>query len=288
MAQALVSFLANQYVERDGVEQRLFAGVFGIFGHGNVAGVGQALQQYGNELTYYQPRNEQAMVHVASAYARQKNRLQTLACTSSIGPGATNMVTGAALATINRLPVLLLPGDIFASRVPDPVLQKLEEPHDGDLSVNDCFRPVSKYWDRINRAEQLIPAALAAMRVLTNQAEIGTVTLALPQDVQAEAYDFPRSSSRSGCGACFGSCPTRRRWSGPDPNPRSSPAHDRLGGRHNLLRGHRCLAAPRRTDRHPGRRDTGRQRLDALRPPLRSRRCRGDGNVGCQPCRPGG
>src|SRR5215207_5016618 len=191
MAQALVRFLAIQYVERDGIEQRFFAGCVGIFGHGNVAGVGQALQQYSGDLTYYQPRNEQAMVHTASAYARQKNRLQTLACTSSIGPGATNMVTGAALATINRLPVLLLPGDVFATRRPDPVLQQLEAPHDGDLSVNDCFRPVWKYWDRINRAEQLIPAALAAMRVLTNQAEIGTVTLALPQDVQAEAYDFP-------------------------------------------------------------------------------------------------
>ena len=190
-AQALVRFLAKQYVERDGVEQRLFAGAFGIFGHGNVAGVGQALQQYAGELTYYQSRNEQAMVHTAAAYARQKNRLQTLACTSSIGPGATNMVTGAALATINRLPVLLLPGDVFASRVPDPVLQKLEAPHDGDLSVNDCFRPVSRYWDRINRPEQIIPAALAAMRVLTNQAETGAVTLALPQDVQTEAYDFP-------------------------------------------------------------------------------------------------
>jgi 3D-(3,5/4)-trihydroxycyclohexane-1,2-dione acylhydrolase (decyclizing) len=191
MAQALVRFLANQYVERDGVEQRFFAGCFGIFGHGNVAGVGQALQQYGKELTYYQARNEQAMVHAAAAYARQKNRLQTLLCTSSIGPGATNMVTGAALATINRLPVLLLPGDVFATRRPDPVLQQLEAPHDGTLSVNDCFRPVSKYWDRINRPEGLIPAAFAAMRVLTNQAETGTVTLALPQDVQAEAYDFP-------------------------------------------------------------------------------------------------
>jgi 3D-(3,5/4)-trihydroxycyclohexane-1,2-dione acylhydrolase (decyclizing) len=190
-AQALVRFLAKQYVERDGVEQRLFAGAFGIFGHGNVAGVGQALLQYAGELTYYQSRNEQAMVHTAAAYARQKNRLQTLACTSSIGPGATNMVTGAALATINRLPVLLLPGDVFASRVPDPVLQKLEAPHDGDLSVNDCFRPVSRYWDRINRPEQIIPAALAAVRVLTNQAETGAVTLALPQDVQTEAYDFP-------------------------------------------------------------------------------------------------
>src|SRR5918997_867437 len=190
-AQALVRFLANQYVERDGVEQRLFAGAFGIFGHGNVAGVGQALQQYAGELTYYQSRNEQAMVHTAAAYARQKNRLQAFACTSSIGPGATNMVTGAALATINRLPVLLLPGDVFASRAPDPVLQQLEAPHDGALSVNDCMRPVSRYWDRIDRPEQIIPAALAAMRVLTNQAETGAVTLALPQDVQAEAHDFP-------------------------------------------------------------------------------------------------
>jgi 3D-(3,5/4)-trihydroxycyclohexane-1,2-dione acylhydrolase (decyclizing) len=192
MAQALVRFLANQYVERDGVEQSFVAGCFGIFGHGNVAGVGQALQQYADRITYYQARNEQAMVHTASAYARQKNRLQTLACTTSIGPGATNMVTGAALATINRLPVLLLPGDVFASRTPDPVLQQLEAPHDGTLSVNDCFRPVSRYWDRIARPEQIIPAALAAMRVLTNQAETGAVTLALPQDVQPEAYDFPQ------------------------------------------------------------------------------------------------
>jgi 3D-(3,5/4)-trihydroxycyclohexane-1,2-dione acylhydrolase (decyclizing) len=190
-AQALVRFLANQYVERDGVEHRFFAGVFGIFGHGNVAGVGQALQQHADQLTYYQARNEQAMVHTASAYTRMKNRLSTFACTSSIGPGATNMVTGAALATINRLPVLLLPGDVFASHTPDPVLQQLEAPHDGALSVNDCFRPVSRYWDRIDRSEQIIPAALAAMRVLTNQAETGAVTLALPQDVQAEAYDFP-------------------------------------------------------------------------------------------------
>jgi 3D-(3,5/4)-trihydroxycyclohexane-1,2-dione acylhydrolase (decyclizing) len=190
-AQALVRFLASQYVERDGAEQRFFAGCFGIFGHGNVAGVGQALQEHSDELTYYQARNEQAMVHAASAYARQKNRLQTFACTSSIGPGATNMTTGAALAAINRLPVLLLPGDVFATRRPDPVLQQLEAPHDGDLTVNDCFRPVSKYWDRINRPEQLIPAALSAMRVLTNQAETGAVTLALPQDVQAEAYDYP-------------------------------------------------------------------------------------------------
>jgi 3D-(3,5/4)-trihydroxycyclohexane-1,2-dione acylhydrolase (decyclizing) len=192
MAQALVRFLASQYVERDGVQQRFFAGVFGIFGHGNVAGVGQALQQYAGDLTYYQARNEQAMVHAAAAYARQKNRLQTLACTTSIGPGATNMTTGAALATINRLPVLLLPGDVFATRRPDPVLQQLEAPHSGDLSVNDCFRTVSRYWDRVNRPEQVIPAALSAMRVLTSGAETGAVTLSLPQDVQAEAYDFPQ------------------------------------------------------------------------------------------------
>jgi 3D-(3,5/4)-trihydroxycyclohexane-1,2-dione acylhydrolase (decyclizing) len=190
-AQALVRFLTQQYVERDGIEQRFFAGCFGIFGHGNVAGVGQALQQYSDGLPYYQARNEQAMVHTASAYARQKNRLQTFACTSSIGPGATNMVTGVALATINRLPVLLLPGDVFASRGPDPVLQQLEAPHDGTLSVNDCFRPVSRYWDRVARPEQVIPAALAAMRVLTNPAETGAVTLALPQDVQTEAFDYP-------------------------------------------------------------------------------------------------
>jgi 3D-(3,5/4)-trihydroxycyclohexane-1,2-dione acylhydrolase (decyclizing) len=192
-AQALVRFLANQYVERDGVEHRFFAGCFGIFGHGNVAGVGQALHQYGDRLIYYMARNEQGMVHTAAGFAKMKNRLSTFACTSSIGPGATNMITGAALATINRLPVLLLPGDVFASRRPDPVLQQLEAPHDGDLSVNDCFRPVSRYWDRISRPEQLIPAALAAMRVLTNQAETGAVTLALPQDVQAEAYDFPEA-----------------------------------------------------------------------------------------------
>src|SRR5215203_4280224 len=191
MAQALVRFLANQYVERNGVEQRFFTGCFGIFGHGNVAGVGQALQQYAEVMPYYQARNEQAMVHVASAYARQKNRLQALACTSSIGPGATNLVTGAALATINRLPVLLLPGDIFASRGPDPVLQQLETPHDGTLSVNDSLRPLSRYFDRIVRPEQIIPAAIAAMRVLTNQAETGAVTLALPQDAQAEACDYP-------------------------------------------------------------------------------------------------
>jgi 3D-(3,5/4)-trihydroxycyclohexane-1,2-dione acylhydrolase (decyclizing) len=191
MAQALVRFLAAQYTERDGVEQRFINACFGIFGHGNVAGVGEALFEQPELLTYYQARNEQAMVHAAVGYARMRNRLSAMACTSSIGPGATNMVTGAALATVNRLPVLLLPGDVFASRPVDPVLQQLEVPWRGDASVNDCFKPVSRYWDRITRPEQLIPSALEALRVLTNPAETGAVTLALPQDVQAEAYDYP-------------------------------------------------------------------------------------------------
>jgi 3D-(3,5/4)-trihydroxycyclohexane-1,2-dione acylhydrolase (decyclizing) len=190
-AQALVRFLAGQHVERDGVEHRFFGGCFGIFGHGNVAGIGEALYARPDLLTYYQARSEQGMVHTAAGYARMKNRLGTFACTTSIGPGATNMVTGAALATVNRLPVLLLPGDVFASRRPDPVLQQLETPWAGDLSVNECFRPVSRYFDRIWRPEQVVPAALQAMRVLVNQAETGAVTLAFPQDVQAEAFDCP-------------------------------------------------------------------------------------------------
>jgi 3D-(3,5/4)-trihydroxycyclohexane-1,2-dione acylhydrolase (decyclizing) len=190
MAQALVRFLSAQYVERDGTEHQFVNGCFGIFGHGNVAGVGEALFERPDLLTYYQARNEQAMVHAAVGYARMRNRLGIMACTSSIGPGATNMVTGAALATINRLPVLLLPGDVFAARPVDPVLQQLEVPSRGDMSVNDAFQPVSRYWDRIIRAEQLMPAALAAMRVLTSPAETGAVTLALPQDVQVEAYAY--------------------------------------------------------------------------------------------------
>jgi len=191
VAQALVRFLAVQYSERDGVRHRLIAGCFGIFGHGNVAGLGQALMQHSDLLRYHQARNEQAMVHTAAAYARMTDRLSTFACTTSIGPGATNMVTGAAGATINRLPVLLLPGDTFATRVADPVLQQLEVPYAGDVSVNDCLRPVSRYFDRVHRPEQLVDAALRAMRVLTDPAETGAVTLALPQDVQAEAYDWP-------------------------------------------------------------------------------------------------
>jgi len=195
MAQAVVAFLKNQYVERDGFEQPFFAGCFGIFGHGNVAGIGQALQQM-PDFRYYQSRNEQAQVHLAIGYTKMKNRLQTFACTSSIGPGATNMVTGAANATINRLPVLLLPGDIFARRNVAPVLQQLESEHSQDISVNDCFKPVSRYWDRINRPDQLLTALPAAMRVLTDPAETGAVTVGLPQDVQTEAYDYPEAFFR--------------------------------------------------------------------------------------------
>lgn len=190
VAQAIIEYLKNQYVERDGVQNKFFAGCFGIFGHGNVAGIGQALHQ-NPDFPFIVARNEQGMVHAAVAFAKVKNRLQTYACTSSIGPGATNMVTGAALATINRIPVLLLPGDIFATRQVAPVLQQLELANSQDVSVNDCFKPVSKYWDRINRPEQLITALPEVMRVLTSPAETGAVTLSVPQDVQAEAYDFP-------------------------------------------------------------------------------------------------
>jgi 3D-(3,5/4)-trihydroxycyclohexane-1,2-dione acylhydrolase (decyclizing) len=195
VAQALVRFLAAQRSERDGVRRRFFAGCFGIFGHGNVAGIGQALLETElaepGALPYRQARNEQAMVHAAVGYARTRHRLSTLACTASIGPGATNMVTGAALATVNRLPVLLLPGDVFATRVANPVLQELEDPRSYDVSVNDAFRPVSRFFDRVWRPEQLPAALLGALRVLTDPAETGAVTLALPQDVQAQAYDWP-------------------------------------------------------------------------------------------------
>jgi 3D-(3,5/4)-trihydroxycyclohexane-1,2-dione acylhydrolase (decyclizing) len=195
VAQALVRFLANQYSERDGIEQRLIAGCFGIFGHGNVAGFGQALLESEladpERLPYVLARNEQGMVHAAAAFARHRNRLSTFACSTSIGPGATNMVTGAALATISRLPVLLLPADIFSTRAASPLLQELEDPRSYDVSVNDCLRPVSRFWDRINRPEQLISSALAAMRVLTDPVETGTVCVCLPQDVQAEAWDWP-------------------------------------------------------------------------------------------------
>jgi 3D-(3,5/4)-trihydroxycyclohexane-1,2-dione acylhydrolase (decyclizing) len=192
VAQAIIRFLENQYSERDGTEARLFEGCLGIFGHGNVAGIGQALEQ-NPQFPYYLFRNEQAMVHTAVGFARMSNRLRTLVCTTSIGPGATNMVTGAALATINRLPVLLLPGDIFARRNPAPVLQQLESSATGDISVNDCFRPVARYWDRIERPEQLLAALPVAVRTLISPSETGAVVLSLPQDVQAEAFDFPTS-----------------------------------------------------------------------------------------------
>ncbi len=191
MSQALVKYLAAQYVARDGVENRFFAGMWGIFGHGNVAGVGQALEQYAPDLRYYQCRNEQAQVLTAVAYAKHRNRLAAFACASSIGPGASNMITGAAVATVNRIPVLILPGDIFAERIQAPVLQQVESEHSQDFSVNDCFKPVSRYWDRINRPEQIITALPEAMRVLTSPADTGAVTLSLPQDIQAYAYDYP-------------------------------------------------------------------------------------------------
>lgn len=194
-AQAIVTFLKNQWVERDEEQHAFFAGMLGIFGHGNVAGIGQALQE-NPDFPYVLMRNEQSAVHLASGYAKMSNRLRAFACTSSIGPGATNMVTGAALATINRLPVLLLPGDIFARRNVAPVLQQLESPFTQDIGVNDCFKPVSRYWDRIYRPEQSITSLPEAMRVLTSPSDTGTVTLALPQDVQAEAYDFPEELFR--------------------------------------------------------------------------------------------
>jgi 3D-(3,5/4)-trihydroxycyclohexane-1,2-dione acylhydrolase (decyclizing) len=191
VAQAIIEFLQVQSVERDGRGNPFFAGIFGIFGHGNIAGLGEALESRQDSFRYIQARNEQGMVHAAVAFAKQRRRMATYACTTSIGPGATNLVTGAAAATINRLPVLLLPGDIFATRRTAPVLQQLERPDSEDVSVNDTLRVVSRYWDRIDRPEQLISALPAAMRVLTSPAETGAVTLALPQDVQAEAFDYP-------------------------------------------------------------------------------------------------
>jgi len=193
VGQAIVSHLAQQYVERDGQESRFIAGVWGIFGHGNVAGLGQALEELGQrcDMPFYRPQNEQAQVHLAAAYAKHKNRLQTFACTSSIGPGATNMITGAAAATVNRLPVLLFPSDYFANRVPDPVLQQIEHPVEHDVSANDAFRPVSRYFDRISRPEQLLSSLPEAFRVLTDPAETGAVTISLPEDVQAEDFEWP-------------------------------------------------------------------------------------------------
>ena len=222
-AQAAIEFLAAQYTARDGVEHRFFAGCFGIFGHGNVAGIGQALQQ-NPALRYYLCRNEQAMVHTATALAKASKRMRTLVCTTSIGPGATNMITGAATATVNRVPVLLLPGDIFARRNVAPVLQQLESTSSQDISVNDCFKPVSKYWDRIQRPEQLLTSLPEAMRVLASPAETGAVTLAMPQDVQAEAFDFPQEFFR------------KRVWT----IPRTRPDSALLSEAATLIRAARC------------------------------------------------
>ncbi|NUU61950.1 3D-(3,5/4)-trihydroxycyclohexane-1,2-dione acylhydrolase (decyclizing) [Paenibacillus agri] len=193
MAQALLRFLDQQYISCDGVETKFVAGVMGIFGHGNVTGLGEALERSSGSLNFIQGKNEQGMAHAATAFAKQHNRKQIYACTTSIGPGALNMVTAAGTATVNRIPLLLLPGDNFASRQPDPVLQQLEAGHDYTISAADAFKPVSRFWDRIVRPEQLMTSALNAIRVLTDPAETGAVTLALPQDVQAEAYDYPAS-----------------------------------------------------------------------------------------------
>ncbi len=195
VGQAVVRFCAAQHVERDGAEHRFIAGFWGIFGHGNVAGLGQALEELGDAeaMPYYRPQNEQAQVHIAAAFARQHNRLQAFACISSIGPGALNMITAAASATVNRIPVLLFPSDYFANRAPDPVLQQIEHPIERDTSVNDAFRPVSRFFDRISRPEQLLASLPEAFRVLTDPAETGAVTISLPEDVQAEAFDWPAS-----------------------------------------------------------------------------------------------
>ncbi len=191
VAQALIRFLDNQYVEFDGEQQKFVKGVFTIFGHGNVVGIGQALEENPGDLIMYQGRNEQGMAHIATGFAKQNHRRQIIACSASVGPGSANMVTAAATATANRIPLLLLPGDVFATRQPDPVLQQMEQPSDLSISTNDAFRAISKYWDRVTRPEQLMSAAISAMRVLTDPAETGTVTIALPQDVQGEAYDYP-------------------------------------------------------------------------------------------------
>ncbi len=193
VGQAIVRYMAGQDVERDGRQQRFIAGVWGIFGHGNVAGLGQALEELGDsqDMPYYRPQNEQAQVHIATAFAKHHDRLRAYACTSSVGPGATNMVTGAATATVNRIPVLLLPSDYFANRVPDPVLQQVEHPVERDASANDAFRPVSRFFDRISRPEQLLASLPEAFRVLTDPVQTGAVTISLPEDVQSEAYDWP-------------------------------------------------------------------------------------------------
>ena len=281
MAQALVRFLVAQYSERDGERQRLIAAAFGIFGHGNVAGLGQALLEEGEQLPFYQPFNEQNMVHTAAGYAKELNRRSTMACAASIGPGSTNMITGAAMATINRLPVLLLASDYYATRRQGPVLQQLEHPSEIDTSVNDCFRPVSRFFDRITRPEQLLESLPEAMRILTDPAETGTVTLSLPQDIQAEAFDYPEAFFRERVWAIERRPPTSAAIDAAVAQLRAAQAavHHR-GRRRALLGGVGRAEGAQRGARDPGRRDVRRswrhpRRLAA--PPRRSRRDRESG-----------
>ena len=294
MAQALVRFLCAQRSEVDGSELPLFAGVFAIFGHGNVAGLGEALYAVTDRLPTLRAHNEQAMALAAIGFAKASRRRRMMACTSSIGPGATNMVTAAAVAHANRLPVLLLPGDIFASRGPDPVLQQIEAFGDPTISVNDCFRPVSRWWDRITRPEQILASLPQAMRVLTDPAECGPVTLALPQDVQAEAYDYPEAFFQPRCWRM------RRPAAGPGGARRGrggtgtrASAADHRRRRGALRIGLRRARRVRRAASHTGGRDPGRQGRARLGSPPRGRRyrrhrqCRGQcarRRGGCRAC----
>ena len=286
-AQAIVRFLQAQWSEHDGERRRLVPAMYGIFGHGNVAGLGQALEEHGSELPFLQGRNEQSMVHAAAGFARATRRRQTLACTASIGPGSTNMLTGAAGATINRLPVLLLPSDVYATRHQGPVLQQLEPPFAGDVSVNDAFRPVSRFFDRISRPEQLLTALPEAMRVLTSPAETGAVVLSLPQDVQAHAYAYPAELFEE------------RTWRIERPRPDESRIREALSllraarataprrrRRRPLLRGRAGAARARAGRRDPDRRDVRRQGLGpGRRLPARARRPRAGGHPGRKPDR---
>ncbi len=288
VGQAIVRFMAAQDVERDGDRHRFIAGVWGIFGHGNVAGLGQALEEYGEryDMPFYRPQNEQAQVHIAHAFAKYHDRLRAFACTSSVGPGATNMITGAAGATVNRIPVLLFPSDAFANRTPDPVLQQIEHPMERDLSANDAFRSVSRYFDRISRPEQLLGSLPAAFRVLTDPAETGAVTLSLPEDVQAEAYDFPERFFEP------------RVWHVGRRRPEPGPLADAVrlvssatapvivaGGGVDLLRCDRGARDLRQPVRDPRGRDPGGQGGDPVGPPDERRSDRHQRRPGCEPRR---
>ena len=289
VGQAIVRFMARQSVERDGREARFIAGVWGIFGHGNVAGLGQALEELGEteDMPYYRPQNEQAQVHLAAAFARHHNRLRAYACTSSVGPGAMNMVTGAAGATVNRIPVLLLPSDYFANRTPDPVLQQIEHPTERDASANDAFRPVSRFFDRISRPEQLLGSLPEAFRVLTDPVDTGAVTISLPEDVQSEAWDWPARFFEP------------RVWRVRRPRPEAADLADatRLiaaakrpvivaGGGVIYSEATAELDGVRDAVRHPGPRDAGRQGRPAVGPPDERGSGRDERRAGRQPARP--